>query len=133
MKSFLRSHKLSLGVVGVAICIGCAVYVIDANAQTTGEESRPAEVDTSNAAPVYANFARVTGTPEELVVDFGLNTTVGSRPDKPVKVDHRIVMNFYTAKRFAAALQASIARHEAAFGPLETDVNKRFKASQQSK
>jgi hypothetical protein len=109
------------------------MYVVDANAQTAGEESKPAEVDVSTASPVYANFARVTGTPEELVVDFGLNTTVGGRPDKPLKVDHRIVMNFYTAKRFAAALQASIARHEAAFGPLETDVNKRFKASQQLK
>jgi uncharacterized protein DUF3467 len=130
MKSFLRSHKLSLGAVCIATCFGYAMYIMDAHAQTAGGESRPAEVDTSNATPVYANFARVTGTPEELVVDFGLNTTVGSRPDKPLKVDHRVVMNFFTAKRFATALQASIARHEAAFGPIETDVSKRLKAAQ---
>jgi hypothetical protein len=133
MKSFLRSHTLSLAAVCIAICVGYALYNMDAHAQTTTGDTRPAEVDTSDAAPLYANFARVTGTPEELVVDFGLNTTVGSRPDKPVKADHRVVMNFFTAKRFAAALQTAVARHEKAFGPIDTNVENRYKAAQQPK
>ncbi len=31
-------------------------------------------VDASGLTATYANFFRVTGTPEELVLDFGLNT-----------------------------------------------------------
>ena len=58
------------------------------------DESKPAAAETPTAAPqqpaqqqpvqipvdiehmvsTYANFFRVTGTPEELVLDFGLNT-----------------------------------------------------------
>ncbi|MBQ4194634.1 MAG: DUF3467 domain-containing protein, partial [Thermoguttaceae bacterium] len=30
-------------------------------------------IDDSNVVATYANFCRVTGTPEELIVDFGLN------------------------------------------------------------
>jgi len=36
-------------------------------------------------------------------------------------------MNFYSAKRMLLALQATIERHEKAFGVLETDVSKRVK------
>ena len=39
----------------------------------------------------------------------------------------RIIVNFYTAKRLLAALQMSVARHEAVFGVLETDINKRVR------
>ena len=31
------------------------------------------EIDDSKAMALYANFCRVTGTPEELIIDFGLN------------------------------------------------------------
>src|SRR5262245_54340184 len=34
---------------------------------------RPIPVDESRAHCAYANFCRVTGSPEELIVDFGLN------------------------------------------------------------
>ncbi len=34
-------------------------------------------------------------------------------------------MNYYTAKRMMTALSMSLQRHEAAFGVLETDVQKR--------
>ena len=37
-------------------------------------------VDTSTLSVVYANFCRVTGTPEELVLDFGLNTQMSRSP-----------------------------------------------------
>jgi hypothetical protein len=36
------------------------------------------------------------------------------------------VLNFFTAKRLAVALQMAVQRHEAAFGNLETDVQKRL-------
>jgi hypothetical protein len=41
----------------------------------------------------------------------------------------RIVTNYYTAKRLLYALQMSIQRHEATFGMLEIDVQKRVQPS----
>lgn len=73
----------------------------------------------------YANFCRVTGTPEELILDFGLNSQPYGVPTEPVDVKQRLVVNYFTAKRMLQALAVSIQRHEQAFGVLETDVQKR--------
>lgn len=81
----------------------------------------------------YANFCRVTGSPEELIVDFGLNPQPIGVPKDPIKVTQRIILNFYTAKRLLAALQMSVARHEAVFGVLETDINKRVRPQVQGR
>jgi hypothetical protein len=84
------------------------------------------QVDESNAISLYSNFCRVTGTPEELIIDFGLNSQPMGVPDKPIKITQRIIVNYFTAKRMLAALQMSVQRHEAAFGVLETDIQKRL-------
>ena len=98
----------------------------DAESRPSAEPSgKQLRVDESKLATAYANFCRVTGTPEELIIDFGLNTQPMGIPDEPVIVNHRIVTNFYTAKRLFHALQLTLQRHESAFGVLETDVNKR--------
>jgi hypothetical protein len=83
------------------------------------------KIDETKLFSAYANFCRVTGTPEELLVDFGLNAQPLEITGEPIVVNQRIVMNYYTAKRMLHALGASIARHEAVFGPLEIDVMKR--------
>jgi len=85
----------------------------------------PPEIDESKAGCAYANFCRVTGTPEELIVDFGLNSQPMGVQDGPLEISQRIVLNFFTAKRLLGALQVSVQRHEAAFGVLETNVQKR--------
>src|SRR3990172_170571 len=82
-------------------------------------------VDDSAANVCYANFCRVTGTPEELILDFGLNAQPFGVPTEPVEVKQRIVTNYFTAKRMLQALHMSVQRHEQAFGVLETDVQKR--------
>jgi hypothetical protein len=82
-------------------------------------------VDASQLSTVYANFCRVTGTPEELVLDFGLNTQMAPNAAEPIKLTHRLVMNFYTAKRLLAALHMAIQQHENVYGALEVDVQKR--------
>ena len=83
------------------------------------------QLDDSTVTSCYANFCRVTGTPEELIIDFGLNTQPVGVPEKPIRINDRIILNHYTAKRLLAALSMSVQRHEAAFGVLETDVRKR--------
>ncbi len=90
---------------------------------------RRLEVDASAVTVSYANFCRVTGTPEEVLLDFGLNTHPFGQSPEPIKLDQRIVVNYYTAKRMLAALQLTVQRHEAAFGVLETDVQKRIRPS----
>jgi len=85
------------------------------------------QVDTSALSTVYANFCRVTGTPEELVLDFGLNTQMSPTPTEAIKLTHRLVMNFFTAKRLLGALHMAIQQHENVYGALEVDVQKRVK------
>jgi hypothetical protein len=91
------------------------------------QAQRQVVVDTSKAHAAYSNFCRVTGTPEELIIDFGLNSQPMGVPTEPIEVTQRIVVNYFTAKRMLAALSMSVQRHEAAFGVLETDVQKRLK------
>ena len=86
------------------------------------------EIDDSKAMALYANFCRVTGTPEELIIDFGLNPQPFGLPAHPIPVTQRIITNFFTAKRMLHALNLTIQRHEATFGVLETDVQKRVRA-----
>ncbi len=105
----------------------------DAPAEAATPETAPAEqqarqrveVSDKNAVCLYANFCRVTGTPEELILDFGLNAQPFGMPTEPVEVKQRIVTNYFTAKRMLQALHMSVQRHEQTFGVLETDVQKR--------
>lgn len=93
--------------------------------QAQAQAVQQVQLDDSQVESCYANFCRVTGTPEELIIDFGLNTQPVGIPDKPIRVSQRIILNHFTAKRLLAALSMSVQRHEAAFGVLETDVRKR--------
>lgn len=85
------------------------------------------QVDDKHAIALYANFCRVTGSPEELIIDFGLNPQPVGIPKDPIEVKQRIIVNYFTAKRLLAALQMSVQRHEAVFGVLETDIQKRLR------
>ena len=102
---------------------------VDAPAADQQVQRQQVRVDDSNVTATYANFCRVTGTPEELIVDFGLNPQPFGIPPDPVVVSQRIVTNYYTAKRMLHALQLTVQRHEATFGVLETDVQKRVMPS----
>ena len=85
-------------------------------------------VDSSALSTVYANFCRVTGTPEELVLDFGLNTQMSPVPGgEPIRLSHRLVMNYFTAKRLLGALHMSVQQHENVYGAVEVDVQKRMR------
>jgi len=82
-------------------------------------------VDDSGVLPSYSNFCRVTATPEEVILDFGLNPQPFAQGRQDVKAVQRIVMNFYTAKRLLTAMGMTIQRHEGTFGAIELDVRRR--------
>ncbi|MBQ1456707.1 MAG: DUF3467 domain-containing protein [Thermoguttaceae bacterium] len=89
-------------------------------------------VNDFDAEVTYANFCRVTATPEEMIIDFALNTQVSETPADPIHLRNRVVMNFFTAKRLLHALSLSIQRHEAAFGQVEVNVQKRLETQRLS-
>jgi hypothetical protein len=83
------------------------------------------DVDDSKTMAHYANFCRLSGSPEELLMDFGLNPQPTGETKQPIVVTQRVVTGWHTAKRLLHVLQMTVNRHEAAFGVLETDVQRR--------
>ncbi len=102
-------------------------------AQPAPQQVPQFNVDISSMSAAYANFCRVTGTPEELVLDFGLNTQMTPVPTEPVKLTHRLVMNYFTAKRLLGALHMAVQQHETMYGVLETDIQKRVRTTAQQR
>ena len=102
------------------------------NESTPSSGGRPAApevqptIEPASLEPIYTNFARVTGSPEELILDFGLNTDPTGNPGTSVRISQRLVMNYFTAKRLWMALAVSLKRQESVFGVLETDITKRI-------
>jgi hypothetical protein len=83
---------------------------------------------------LYVNFFRVTGNPDEVLLDLGMySQVIGATGPEPVHLSHRLIMNFVTAKKLAEVLRVVVARHEQAFGVVEVDPNRRlrFNARQQ--
>ncbi len=100
--------------------------------QQAGEaQQTEVHVDDSSTMPSYSNFCRVTATPEEVILDFGLNPQPFATGRQDVKANQRIVMNFYTSKRLLTALGMTIQRHEQTFGAIELDVRRRAGSVQQ--
>ena len=98
-------------------------------AQSQPPQQQQFTTDTSQLSTVYTNFCRVSITPEELVLDFGLNTQLSPAPTEPVKLSHRVVMNFYTAKRLMNALLSVINQYENTYGVLELDFQRRARTA----
>jgi hypothetical protein len=105
----------------------------EAAPKAAGDQQQPAQasvtIEDDNLTACYANFCRVTSSPEELVLDLGLNPNPYGT-GHTVRVSQRIILNHYTAKRLLSALSVALQRHEQAFGVLETDVRKRVRTNQ---
>ncbi len=83
---------------------------------------------------LYVNFFRVTGNPDEVLLDLGMysQVTQATGPE-PVDLTHRLIMNFVTAKKLAEVLRVVVARHEQAFGVIEVDPNRRLRFNAQQR
>jgi hypothetical protein len=118
--------------------------VADINPKLVGGERRANEdpgpgmvqseifLNDKDAHTAYSNFARVTATPEEVIIDFALNPNPFVQGKHEVKITQRLIVNFFTAKRLSHALAATLQRIEASFGPIELDVQRRAQGAQQS-
>jgi hypothetical protein len=124
-KEFTKSEDLEAAAAAPSAPVG------EVKPAAAPQQGQQVQVDDHNVHAVYANFCRVTGSPEELIVDFGLNPQPVGVPKEPIKVTQRVVVNYYTAKRLLLALNMSVQRHESIFGVLETDIQKRLRPQQQ--
>jgi hypothetical protein len=124
-----RWKSASLGaVLAVVVLLGLTAYAFSQRplqGQPQAQAGSQFTVDATTMSTTYANFCRVTGTPEELILDFGLNAQMTEQPAEPVKLTNRLVMNYYTAKRLLGALQMGVQQHENVYGVLELDIQKR--------
>lgn len=85
-------------------------------------------VDASGLKTSYANVCRIAQTPNEVIVDFGMNPNFfGNILDEPLKLDNRIILSHDAAKRLCVHLTATIQNYEARYGAIELDVTKRLK------
>jgi hypothetical protein len=69
-------------------------------------QPREFSVDSGDLSTAYANFARLTETPEELVLDFGLNIQMTTNPDEPTKMIHRLVLELQDWARGGGRVRA---------------------------
>lgn len=84
------------------------------------------EIDDSQTPTTYSSTVRVWGSPEEINLDFANHIRPTGTTSAKLKIDQRIVMNPWAAKRFCIALTQALAKYEQAYGPLEIDPRKRL-------
>lgn len=82
-------------------------------------------LDDKDAHIAYANFARVTATPEEVIIDFALNQNPFQQGRQEMSVAQRLILNFFTAKRLLLALNHTLQRHESTYGSVELNLLRR--------
>jgi hypothetical protein len=100
----------------------------EAQAQQGAPQQIQVPVDLSSLTSGYVNWFRFTGSAEELIVDLGLAPQLGQiPPTEPIKLTHRLVMSFYTAKRLLQNLHRAVSIYEAHYGPVEIDPNRRLR------
>ncbi|MGD2176059.1 MAG: DUF3467 domain-containing protein [Candidatus Brocadiaceae bacterium] len=68
----------------------------------------------------YANVAVVTSTPEEVVLNFGVNAVPPNREGQTtVPVTDRVILSYPSAKRLAVTLGNIVRRYEDRHGVIE--------------
>lgn len=73
-----------------------------------------------NLKSSYVNFANANSTREEVVINFGLNTTWDRiTPEVEMELTHRIVLSPFAAKRLSELLGKLIGEYESRYGELK--------------
>lgn len=84
------------------------------------------QIDDTDTPVAYSTTARVWGSAEEINLDFaGPIRPTGQNNVARLKIDQRITLNPWAAKRLAIALGQAITRYEQTYGTLEIDERKR--------
>lgn len=125
----MKNMNRTLAVLAVVLAFFLGTQFGSVKSTTAQDDASQPPVDMSGVDTSYTNFVRVTSTPEEMLLDFGINVQSDKGRKTPIQMQQRVVMNYYSAKRMAGAVNLAIERHEKAFGPIETDVRKRMRGA----
>jgi hypothetical protein len=92
---------------------------VAADNQAGTPEASKLRLDTSNLKSSYCNVCNVSSTKEEVVLSLGINQgwELGRR-EVEVKLEHRIVLGPFAAKRLADMLNSLIGDYERHYGEL---------------
>lgn len=93
---------------------------------SSGAPSKPVALPTP--AAVYSNVARILATPNELVMDFGVNLNAfGQLIEEDPQIVSRVITSYDAAKRLWVHLGQTLQAYEQKYGVIELDVAKRIK------
>jgi hypothetical protein len=100
----------------------------DETTQTAPAGTNVPQINTDNLKTIYANICRIGQSPNELIIDFGLNPNFfGGTPVEPFRMECRILLSHDGAKRLALHLGNALQTYESTYGVIELDVTKRIK------
>lgn len=84
------------------------------------------QINDADAPMHYSTTVRVWSTAEEFNLDFaGPIRPTGQSGTVQLKVDNRMILNPFAAKRLAIALGQAVAQYEKRYGTLELDERRR--------
>jgi hypothetical protein len=123
-----RTGLVSLVAAATLLAYSAYAYGQNPKEQPPKHEAVQVPIDSTGMRTTYANFFRLTGNPDEVILDVGLHSQL-NLPTGPeaVKLTDRTVMNYYTAKKLQSALQTIVTRHEETYGEIQVDPEKRKK------
>ena len=91
-----------------------------------GQGQTQLQIDDANASVSYSSTSRIWGSAEEIIVDFSQGVRPGRGANTAaLKVDSRVILSPWAAKRLALALGQTVQRYEQTYGILEIDPRKR--------
>ena len=94
------------------------------NGQAPAQPSTPTiKWDDSDITNSYANVCNVSSSQEEVVLVFGVNKAWERSPgDIQVKLNSRVILSPFAAKRLAMLLNNVVHQYEARFGAMDVGV-----------
>ena len=101
--------------------------IMNSEQKPTGDTTAP-NISTEKLKAIYANVCRIAQTPNEMIIDFGMNPNFfGNILDEPLALESRVIMSHDAAKRLCLHLVNAIQAFEQKYGTIELDVAKRLK------
>ncbi len=88
------------------------------------------QIDDAEVPVKYSTTVRVWGSSEEINLDFaGPIRPTNQQNVARLKIDQRMILNPWAAKRLAVALGQAVGRYEGTYGVLELDERKRRRST----
>lgn len=105
-----------------------APNTIDTISSAAGDQPQQIkiEVDDAQTPVTYSSTVRVWGSAEEINLDFASQLRPTGNKSAKLKIEQRIIMTPWAAKRLCLAMNQAVARYEQAYGPIEVDPRKRL-------